>query len=63
MSAEEIQFFNHSIAYHQQVAIGSFMLFAIIYRSKFYNHIDKTTSIANENSKNIQHDPNYIEKD
>ena len=38
MTAEEIQLFNHSIAYHQPVAIGSFLLFALIYRSKFYNH-------------------------
>ena len=36
MSAEEIQLFNHSIAFHQPVAIGSFLLFALIYRSKFY---------------------------
>ena len=45
MSAEEIQLFNHSIAYHQPVAIGSFLLFAIIYRSKFYNY--KSPSIIN----------------
>ena len=38
MTAEEIQLFNHSIAYHQPVAIGSFLLFALIYRSKFYNY-------------------------
>ncbi len=46
MSAEEIQLFNHSIAFHQPVAIGSFLLFALIYRSKFYS--TKKTSILNE---------------
>ena len=38
MTAEEIQLFNHSIAYHQPVAIGSFIIFVLIYRSKFYSH-------------------------
>ena len=38
VSAEEIQLFNNSIAYHQPVAIGSFLIFSLIYRSKFYSH-------------------------
>ena len=50
MSAEEIQLFNHSIAYHQPVAIGSFFLFALIYRSKFFSH--KNQSAINQESTN-----------
>jgi len=54
MSAEEIQLFNHSIAYHQPVAIGSFLIFALIYRSKFYNH-KKLLSLNKESSnKKVQ---------
>ncbi|WP_320666999.1 hypothetical protein [Prochlorococcus sp. MIT 1307] len=60
MSAEEIQLFNHSIAYHQPVAIGSFLIFALIYRSKFYSF--KKLSAPNKESTNHKVEPITVEE-
>ena len=43
MSAVEIINFSHLWAYHPPTAIGSFLVFVIIYRSKFYAKKKKAT--------------------
>ena len=43
MSPDEIQSFTQSIGYHQPVAIGSFLLFTLIYRSKFFAHKERSS--------------------
>ena len=41
MTAAEIKEFSNLWAYHPPTAIGAFLLFAIIYRSKFFARKDQ----------------------
>ena len=41
MNADEIKEFSNLWAFHPPTAIGTFLLFAIIYRSKFFASKDK----------------------
>jgi hypothetical protein len=53
MTANEIKEFSNLWAYHPPTAIGTFLLFAIIYRSKFFAHksqlSNSSTNTENEN--------------
>ena len=50
MTADEIKEFSNLWAFHPPTAIGTFLLFTLIYRSKFFAHKDQF-----KNSKSNAH--------